>query len=126
MKSALFLTCLAAVIPAVGATFNVDDKTDSHDSAPGNGVCQADNNKCTLRAAIEEANSSVALDTVIVPAGGYVLKFGQLRITNDITIRGAGQKKTVIYGRKVCSPDPDYGCFYHGFPVITSEGGECC
>jgi hypothetical protein len=83
MKSTLVLISLAAVMPALGATFNVDDTRDYHDSAPGNGVCQAANNKCTLRAAIEEANSSVALDTVIVPTGVYRLRFGALKITTD-------------------------------------------
>ena len=121
MKSALFLTCLAVVIPAVGATFIVNHTSDRRDSAPGDGVCRADNSKCTLRAAIEEANSSVALDTVIVPAGVYVLRFGQLRITNDITIRGAGMTKAIIDGGVVYDPD---GYIIGGFRVFLVTAGS--
>ncbi|HEX3143816.1 MAG TPA: choice-of-anchor Q domain-containing protein [Pyrinomonadaceae bacterium] len=44
------------VVNACPTDLEVNDGGDTHDQVPGNGVCLDSNNKCTLRAAIEEAN----------------------------------------------------------------------
>ncbi|MBX3279585.1 MAG: putative Ig domain-containing protein [Acidobacteria bacterium] len=46
------------------ATFQVNDSGDTADASPGNGVCADSNGKCTLRAAIEEANALSGPDTI--------------------------------------------------------------
>jgi CSLREA domain-containing protein len=60
---------------------------------------------CSLRAAVQEANTNPAYDTIMVPAGGYVLtragisadgSSGALRLASSVTIVGAGPGLTVI------------------------------
>ena len=99
MNRLLFFACLAVVCPASGATFNVNSTADLFDVTPGDGACLAANNKCTLRAAIQEANSSVAIDTIVVPIGVYNLTRGDLKITSNMNIQGAGRAETIIDAR---------------------------
>lgn len=46
------------------ATFTVDSSADGPDTNPGDGVCLAERNACTLRAAIQETNALPGLDTI--------------------------------------------------------------
>ncbi len=102
------------ILPAVAApsvTFTVNSTLDLVDSNPGNGVCQAANGACTLRAAIQEANATAAHDTIILPAGTYALTItgqsenaaaqGDLDILNDLTIQGSGASTTIVDARKI-------------------------
>jgi CSLREA domain-containing protein len=60
------LSCALISAPAASAElFNVDHTGDQVDSNPGNGVCETASEGCTLRAAIEEANSSAGFDEII-------------------------------------------------------------
>jgi CSLREA domain-containing protein len=89
-------------------TFTVNSVTDAVDATPGNGVCATAAGKCTLRAAIQESNAHAGLDTIIVPAGTYVLSLtgpdedfavtGDLDITDAVTITGAGASAVIIDG----------------------------
>ena len=84
------------------ATFTVTTTAD----APG-GVCDAAS--CSLREAIVAANTNPGADDVDVPAGNYVLALGQLDITDDLTVTGAGAGSTVIDGNassRVIQVDP--------------------
>jgi hypothetical protein len=93
-----------------GATFTVNDTADATDAMPGNGVCEtaAGNNVCTLRAAVQESNALAGLDTIIIPTGTYTLTIpgsdedaaatGDLDITEELTIIGAGSDVTIIDG----------------------------
>src|SRR6266404_7208434 len=91
---------LLAVAPAAAATFTVNDTADAVDAAPGNGSCATAGGGCTLRAAIQEANANTGPDTITVPDGTYMLTIagrdedsaatGDLDITDDVTITGAG------------------------------------
>src|SRR5207247_6634498 len=65
---------LLAVAPAAAATFTVNDTTDAVDAAPGDGKCATAGATCTLRAAIQEANAHAGADTIMVPAGTYLLR----------------------------------------------------
>src|SRR5262245_31427452 len=95
-------------------TFPVNSTTDAVDSIPGDGVCAAAGGACTLRAAIQEANALAGADTIIVPAGTYTLTIpgrgetaagaGDLDITDNLTINGAGSATTII---QACAPSPD-------------------
>ena len=96
----------ATSIQPGGQTFEVTSTTDAVDVAPGDGVCGAANGECTLRAAIQETNALPGHQTVILPAGEYVLTLngygenesgvGDLDITGDLTIVGAGTSSTAI------------------------------
>ena len=108
--------------------FKVDSTDDSDDDTPGDGSCAAFPapgptptpaltpvptptpfpSVCTLRAAIQEANALGGAQTITVPAGKYVLTIGgtgedaaatgDLDITDDLTIVGAGADVTIIDG----------------------------
>ena len=93
--------------PLQAATFNVNSTTDVVDSNPGNGVCATAGGVCTMRAAIQEANSlGGGPHTITVPAGTYTLTItgtgedaaatGDLDITANMTINGAGAGRTII------------------------------
>ena len=102
---------LLAVAPAAAATFTVNDTTDAVDAAPGDGKCATAVATCTLRAAIQEANAHAGADTIMVPAGTYLLTIagqgediaatGDLDITDDVTITGAGADNTILDGNGI-------------------------
>lgn len=79
---------------------------DASDASPGDGVCDDGEGRCTLRAAIEEANLSPGEDSIWLPAGTYKLSLagrdedaaqtGDLDITDDLAIIGAGAGVTVV------------------------------
>lgn len=88
--------------------FTVDSTIDAVDAAPGNGICADAAGNCTLRAAIQEANQLAGADTITLPAGVFQLSLsgsgeeaaatGDLDITDDLTITGAGATSTTIDG----------------------------
>ncbi len=108
------LGVLAALLLSGGGTlahaaiFTANSPADAVDANPGNGVCADSAGNCTVRAAIMEANAVVGADTITVPAGTYVLTIlggsedaaatGDLDITADLTINGAGAGTTIIDG----------------------------
>lgn len=105
----LALGPLAVARPAEAASFTVNDASDDVDRNPGNGQCRVNllgAARCTLRAAIMETNALAGADTIILPAGTYVLtrggpldgtaENGDLDIRDDLTISGAGAATTII------------------------------
>jgi len=102
--------------PVEAKTFVVNSTEDETDAVPGNEVCESASGKCTLRAAIQEANWLDGPDTIKLPAGLYMLTIpgkedfcasGDLDIisdgfgNNDLTIIGLGAKNTFINGGKL-------------------------
>jgi hypothetical protein len=100
------------------AVFNVNDPADSVDATPGDGICADSLGRCTLRAAIMEANALAGPDTINLPAGTYTLTrgpnddeenfdgaredIGDLDVLNgDLTIVGAGSATTIIDGGSI-------------------------
>jgi CSLREA domain-containing protein len=87
-------------VPARAATFTVSKTADTAD-----GSCDAD---CSLREAISAANATAEADTIVVPAGTYMLSLagagdglnatGDLDILEPVTISGAGASTTIIEG----------------------------
>lgn len=67
--SALFLTTQAQ-----GATFTVNATGDTFDMNPGDGICATSFGNCTLRAALEEANTTTATDTIAFSISGAGVK----------------------------------------------------
>ena len=84
------------------ATFTVTKVADTND-----GTCDAD---CSLREAVVAANASGAADDIIVPAGIYLLDLdpngagedlaatGDLDLTDEMNLSGAGADVTIIDG----------------------------
>ena len=57
-RSASARTNSGAVSPALGVLFTVNSTADTPDAVVGNGLCANSLGKCTLRAAIQEANAN--------------------------------------------------------------------
>lgn len=93
----------------VGVTYVVNSTADLPDidvGDPGH-LCIASNGKCTLRAAIIQANFVTGHDTITLPSGVYQLtrpgdddaaQLGDLDIADDLTIQGAGSSTTIVDG----------------------------
>jgi CSLREA domain-containing protein len=100
----VFLACASAR----AATFEVDTEADSVDSNPGDGLCIDVDGHCSLRAAVQEANALAGADTIGLPAGTFALTIagtgedaaatGDLDITDDLALEGAGADATRIDG----------------------------
>jgi hypothetical protein len=94
---------------------NVNSTLDEIDANPGDGVCASAANRCTLRAAVMEANVRGGRHTVNLPTGTYRItipgavpdnndpttpnaEIGDFDIRADITIVGSGAANTVVDG----------------------------
>ena len=94
--------------PVSAGSFTVDSTGDAVDASPGDGFCAAAAGQCTLRAAIQEANALAGADAITLPAGTYTLTIagilenaaatGDLDITDDLTLTGAGAPDTIVDG----------------------------
>ncbi len=89
------------------SAFTVNSLLDKGDLNPGDGVIDTGTpGEITLRAAIMESNAVAGGDTITLPAGTYALRIagpgedaaatGDLDITDDLTITGAGAGTTII------------------------------
>jgi len=95
---------------AAAATFLVNSVADVPDANPGDGICEtaAGNHVCTLRAALQEANKLPGADTIMLQANvTYTLSLtdgtglydaADLKVSDSVTITGAGPDSTVIDG----------------------------
>ena len=108
----LSLCFLMSLPPSVyAATFTVNNTTDTVDANPGDGVCSDASGNCTLRAAIMETNALTGADIINMPAGTYTLSIigtdedtsdtGDLDISDDLTINGAGETDTIIDANEI-------------------------
>ncbi len=96
---------LGAAAPAHALVFRVNSTKDKLDLTI-DGNCEAANGRCTLRAALTEANSLLnpGLERIRVPAGTYPIKNhpgsgildAPLRIEDETEIVGAGADRTTI------------------------------
>ena len=94
-----FLPLIAQNNDRPSAVFTVNEASDAIDIAPGDGICADNVGNCTLRAAIMEANSTTARDTVNFIgdlASVITLTRGSLTIENPITISGPGARNLTI------------------------------
>jgi CSLREA domain-containing protein len=110
----IVLGTLGTAGAARAADFVVDSTADAPDVKPGDHVCRSAAATCTLRAAVEETDATAGEDAVLVPAGRYRLTSvpspeagmpneddagnGDLDITDDLTVRGAGAGATTLDG----------------------------
>lgn len=108
----LGLLLLVLVQPSISfahpaaVTYTVNSTLDEVDKNPGDGKCVSKpSKKCTLRAAIME-NNALGGNTIVLPAGKYVLSIagqnedndatGDLDITSNVNLQGAGASTTTI------------------------------
>ena len=135
------LACVGvgAAHTASAATFTVNSTADAPDANPADGVCADDAGRCTLRAAIMQANATGgtnAIDLTLIndpnnpiiltipgvdetvqgnPGQGYEVTSahdaskGDLNITSSLNIVGAGADKTVIEWGPSVKQDPASG-----------------
>lgn len=107
----LFMTTLQTQA-SPSATFIVNSTIDAVDANPGDGVCEtAVSGECTLRAAVMEANALPGSDSVTLPSGTFVFSLagpdedsaatGDLDITEDLSITGAGVDNSYIDANKL-------------------------
>jgi CSLREA domain-containing protein len=109
----LSLSAMAGVVVAgfgppagAAATFVVDTTDDTIDADLGDGICADAAAKCSLRAAVMQANATAGADAITVPSGTHTFTIsgidedlsatGDLDITDDLTIGGAGFASTTI------------------------------
>ncbi|MGQ9735100.1 MAG: choice-of-anchor Q domain-containing protein [Thermaceae bacterium] len=86
--------------------YNVDTTDDTIDARTGDGRCADENGRCSLRAAIMEANTRGTPVVINIPAGTYTLtrtsrvdeQGGDLDIGVNIALKGAGADKTILDG----------------------------
>src|SRR4051812_43601835 len=115
MRVLLVVLGALTIAPAAhAADFVVDSTADAPDVKPGDEHCRTVTLTCTLRAAIQEADATPGPDAVVLPPGGYRLTGapspeagsvgereagnGDLDITEDLTVRGAGADRTTVDG----------------------------
>ncbi len=83
------------MLSAAAATFTVDSTDDDKDLNPGDGVCTSGGPGCTLRAAIQEANALVGVDSIhfAIGIGPQTITPTSLLplITEAVTIDGTTQ-----------------------------------
>ncbi len=97
----VFLVCLVFSNASMAIDFAVNKLADTAD-----GSC--DVSDCSLREAVIAANALPGVDTIILPAGNYVLTLsgsgedlaatGDLDIMDDVTLTGAGSVQSIIDG----------------------------
>jgi hypothetical protein len=102
------LALFASAPQAEAVTFTVDSLKDGVDANVADEVCATAKGRCTLRAAIDEANDEAGDDEIKLPKGTIELKRapgpgggvdnaeGDLDLTETVEIDGRGRKKTVI------------------------------
>lgn len=95
------------------SAFVVDSPLDQPDANPGDGIAETASGETTLRAAVQEANATPGPDTIILPAGLIELSLesltdhtaasGDLEITDDLVISGAGREESIIDASQIDS-----------------------
>ncbi len=123
---------IATAFVAYAATFTVNSSADVVDANPGDGVCATAGGACTLRAAIQEANALAGDDTIILPSGFYTLTIsgidedlaaeGDLDITSNLILSGAGAEHTIINGNGLDRVFYNSGTFT--ISGVTIKGGH--
>ncbi len=88
---------------AAAAVFTVDDTGEAPDASAGDNVCATAGGKCTLRAAIQQANALGGGSTINLPdlpSAGMVTHYAQTsalpNITADLMIVGTSRTTTII------------------------------
>ena len=92
----LSLAQVQALQSAPAATFTVNTTLDLTDDNTGDNLCHTSSNQCSLRAAVQQANSTNGV-LIVVPPGVYMLTDtvnADLSLNNSMVISGAGSAAT--------------------------------
>ena len=110
------LSATAPAPAAITTTFTVNTAADYAPATPGSTTCNDTANTCSLRAAIDAANSDTAnVDQVTIPAGMKIwldVAKGELRVTNSMSIVGGsgtaidGQSGTRVFNLGSSTTNP--------------------
>jgi hypothetical protein len=94
--------------PALAAVTFTVDRNDDPDLTTATACTEAAANDCSLRRAIVATNAAAGADVVTLPAGTYTLtrpganegaaSMGDLDVTGELTITGAGARTTSVAG----------------------------
>jgi len=123
---------LAIRLPSAAAsvlTFQVNSTADAPDASPGDGLCADAIERCTLRAAVQEADAqpSGSSITILLPARRFPLTLGALLLTtNTVAIRAATQLPTVVDGRnadRVFDVSADATVTLDQLMIVNGNGG---
>jgi predicted outer membrane repeat protein len=107
LRHLLAASLSGGVLLAAGAAsandFLVNNAADTHDATLSDGICRDAAGKCTLRAAIEQANAHPGWDSITLGSFTHVLTkaLGELLITEDVDLYGLSSSATVIDGNFV-------------------------
>ncbi|MGB0910111.1 MAG: choice-of-anchor Q domain-containing protein [Nitrospirales bacterium] len=130
-----------------GCTYRVNNMIDQPDANPGDFRCEIAVNggpevittnagRCTLRAAIEEANATIVEDTIEIPPGVYPLNLpsnqggGRLQVTEDVVIQGSGATVTAVDGvhetriLRIGTSDDSADVKISGLTIQNGRGGS--
>ncbi|MBA4372678.1 MAG: hypothetical protein C0402_07410 [Thermodesulfovibrio sp.] len=129
----------ACGIVASGTQLTVNSTLDVVDANTGDGICLTAGGLCTLRAAVQQANTASGFSCISVPAGIYPLTLtgdgeddaatGDLDIRSNMVIVGAGVESvfssTYISGQqdRVFHVDPSASGIAAGFSGLWITGG---
>jgi cysteine-rich repeat protein len=133
MKQSLVSVLGAAALVFLGSTaawsqavFLVADQSDAPDTNLADNICKTAGNTCTIRAAVQQANATPGVDTILImpyTTGAYTLSItgtgedaaatGDLDITEALTINAVAGSGSVII---------DGGLIDRVFHVIGSAG----
>lgn len=88
------------------SSYSVTSLLDTVDASPGDGVAADANGVATLRAAVMDANATAGADTITLGAGTFAITIagkgennsltGDLDVTGDLVIQGAGANQTIL------------------------------
>lgn len=106
--------CVKIGVLGGSETITVNQTTDAADANIGDAVCDSDlgaaGEQCSLRAAVQQANANSGANTILLSGGDYLLSRagtdntalnGDLDITGDLTIIGAGAHLTRVNGNNL-------------------------
>jgi CSLREA domain-containing protein len=98
LTAALALSiALSSTQNAAAATYTVDSTADAFDVVPGNGICADSTGACTLRAALQEANSVSGPHTINFSVTGTISLIGALpTLANNMTLVGPGSEALTV------------------------------
>lgn len=129
-KSKELKLAFAAYGTAAPQTFTVDTTADTVDANPGDGVCADSNGKCSLRAAVMEANALGGNPHTIVLQAGQTYTLSRdtsagddnTAAEDDLDIEGAVYPVSIIIqgNGATIQRDPGLACTING----TNETGE--
>lgn len=108
--------------------FVVSSTADAPDAKPGDGVCAAASAKCTLRAAIDEANAGSRAAQIVLQPGRYEVD-RPLKATAPVSVRGAQPNDTIVaasasfQGERVFVFDSAGAADWRELSDVTLDGG---